>query len=120
MTSQSASNYLYLFVWRRYVAYLSSCLQTVCNSAMCELKCNTIIKIPTYYWHFIIYSELLLSPFSSNISCVRPRNASVLASIKNHGVTYQFTILGSSAGYTARKFRYKTPSLDVSEQKLEE
>jgi len=61
--------------------------ETFCNSAPSELKCKAGIKIHTKCWHFIVYRELVLSPFSSNISCFSPQSASVLNRIKKHSVT---------------------------------
>ena len=107
MTSQCVQQ-LRVFVWWRYAACLSSCLQTACNSAMCELKCKTGIKIPTDCWHLSYKESWCLVPFSSNIACFRSQSASVLAWIKDNSVTYQFTIARGSAGYAARKFCHKT------------
>ena len=60
----AASNYLYLFVWASFCILLILFFKhSFCNGQETELKCNTGFRENIYNWHFIIYGQLVLSPF---------------------------------------------------------
>ena len=60
----AASNYLCLFVWANlWILFIIYFKPSFSNRAETELKCNTGIWKTMYHWHFIIYRQLMLSPF---------------------------------------------------------
>ena len=74
----AASNYLYLFVWASfYILFILFFKQSFCNGPETELKCNTGFRGNIYNWHFIIYGQLVLSPFSTNVSWGRTESPSL-------------------------------------------
>jgi hypothetical protein len=72
----AASNCLYLSVWQCYIAYLSSYLQTFCNSVWQAWKNLCTIGILSNKDRWCLVSS------SSNIYCDHPQSIPVLARIR--------------------------------------
>jgi hypothetical protein len=62
--------------------------QSEAKRAHTELKCKTGMKQPIYYLHFIIYRQLFLVPFCSNMSWAHPYIESVFVLVVNETVSY--------------------------------